>query len=222
MIQSTDQRPGCLGRILQALGLQPQGEPEPEHLPYHLVDDFLSPAELSFYHVLQQVVGEQATLSTKVSLGDLFYSKTGDRGENLRYRNKIDRKHVDFLLCDPQTMHPLMGIELDDASHNRQSRQERDAFVDQVFEAAGLPLVRVPAQASYAPREIAAQLESTRLGEDTVSNTNASEKAPLCPSCGIPMVVRTAKRGSHKGEQFYACPNYPECKELISIRQSTT
>lgn len=220
MTQSTDQRPGCLGRILTRLGLQPQGESEPEHLPYHLVDNFLSPAELSFYHVLRQVVGEQATLTTKVSLGDLFYPKTGDRGENLRYRNKIDRKHVDFLLCDPQTMHPLMGIELDDASHNRQSRQERDAFVDQVFEAADLPLVRVPAQASYAPREIAAQLESAKSSENPPPDTSAPdpEKAPLCPSCGIPMVVRTAKRGSHKGEQFYACPNYPECKELIPIR----
>jgi hypothetical protein len=168
------------------------------------------------------VVGEQAVLTTKVSLGDLFYPKTGDRGENLRYRNKIDRKHVDFLLCDPQTMHPLMGIELDDASHSRKSRQERDAFVDRVFEVAGLPLVRVPAQASYTPREIAAQLEGARLSENPPPDTSASEKAPLCPSCNIPMVVRTAKRGSHKGEQFYACPNYQECKELIPIRQSTT
>lgn len=217
MSETKEQHPGCLGRILQALGLQTQAKPEPE-LPYHLVEDFLSPAEVSFYHVLQQVVGQQATIITKVSLGDLFYAKTSDRGENLRYRNKIDRKHVDFLLCDPQTMQPLMGIELDDASHNRQSRQERDVFVNQVFEAAGLPLVRVPAQASYAPREVAAQLESTRLGEDTVSNRIASEKAPLCPSCGIPMLVRTAKRGSHKGEQFYACPNFPECMELIPIR----
>lgn len=217
MSETRDQRPGCLGRILQALGLQPQTETEPE-LPYHLVEDFLSPAELSFYHVLLQVVGEQVTISTKVSLGDLFYAKTGDRGENLRYRNKIDRKHVDFLLCDSKTMQPLMGIELDDASHNRQSRQERDVFVNQVFEAAGLPLVRVPAQASYAPREIAAQLEGARLRENPPPDISAPEKAPLCPSCNIPMVVRTAKRGSHKGEQFYACPNYPECKALIPIR----
>ena len=215
MSETRDQRPGCLGRILQSFGLQSQAKPASEQLPYHLVDDFLSPAEVSFYHVLRQVVVEQATISTKVSLGDLFYAKTGDRVENLRYRNKIDRKHVDFLLCDPGTMQPLMGIELDDASHNRQSRQERDVFVNQVFEVAGLPLVRVPAQASYAPREIAAQLESARLGRNSVPESSTPDKVPLCPSCSVPMVVRTAKRGSHKGEQFYACPNYPECKELI-------
>jgi len=218
MSETRDQRPGCLGRILQMFGLQPQAKPARKQLPYHRVDNFLSPAEVSFYHVLRQVVGEQAAISTKVSLGDLFYAKTGDRRENLRYRNKIDRKHVDFLLCDPQSMQPLMGIELDDVSHNRPARQARDEFVNRVFEAAGLPLMRVPAQASYAPREIAAQLESVRSGEDATAGKDAPEKGPVCPSCGVPMVVRSAKRGPYKGEQFYVCPNYPECKELIPIR----
>ncbi len=39
-------------------------------------------------------------------------------------------------------MRPLVGIELDDASHRRARRQRRDRFVDEVFAAAGLPLQR--------------------------------------------------------------------------------
>jgi len=214
---NSDERPGCLGSVLQLLGLQPQTAPQPEQLPYQLVDAFLSAAELSFYHVLRQVVQEQATICTKVSLGDLFYPKTADRGQNMRYRNKIDRKHVDFLLCDPQTMKPMVGIELDDASHQRADRTARDVFVDEVFATAGLPLVRVPAQASYAPREIMTQLESVGWGSVAAIVESASEGPPLCPACGVPMVIRTAKRGSHKGEQFYACPNYPDCREVMKI-----
>jgi len=38
--------------------------------PYHLRDNFLSNAEISFYHVVQTVVGETSQLFSKVSLGD--------------------------------------------------------------------------------------------------------------------------------------------------------
>ena len=114
---SQQEKAGCLGQFLQMLGLGDRPEPTEPLLPYHLKPDFLSPAELSLYHVLRSVVGGQATVLAKVRLGDLFYPKTGDRSENAQYRNKIDRKHVDFLLCEPQTMRPLTGIELDDASH---------------------------------------------------------------------------------------------------------
>ncbi|MFP4346417.1 MAG: DUF2726 domain-containing protein, partial [Anaerolineales bacterium] len=179
---------------------------------------FLSPAELSFYHVLRQVVGGRAVICAKVSLSDLFYAQTGDYGQNRGYNNRIDRKHVDFLLCDPQTMEPLAGVELDDASHRRSDRQERDAFVDGVFEVAGVPLVHVPAQAGYALREVTARLEGVGvLAAESPARVNDRSDPPQCPSCGIPMVLRTAQRGPHKGEQFYACSNYPECKELLPV-----
>ena len=36
---------------------------------------------------------------------------------------------------------------------------------------------------------------------------------PVCPKCGIPMVVRTAKRGAQQGNRFYGCANYPSCRQ---------
>jgi hypothetical protein len=45
---------------------------------------------------------------------------------------KVMKKHVDSLLCHSQTMLPQVLIELDDKSHERKDRQERDAFVDRV------------------------------------------------------------------------------------------
>lgn len=38
---------------------------------------------------------------------------------------------------------------------------------------------------------------------------------PLCRRCRVPMVLRTASRGKYKGQQFYGCPNYPECSEIV-------
>ena len=127
--------------------------------PYRVRDDFLSPAEHSFYQVLKTVVGPRVHICPKVSLSDLFFVKSSDAGEWRTYTNKIDRKHVDFVLCDPRTMAPVAGVELDDKSHQRADRKVRDAFVEGVFAAAGLALLRVPAKQGYQAQELSELVE---------------------------------------------------------------
>ncbi len=39
----------------------------------------------------------------------------------------------------------------------------------------------------------------------------------ICPKCGAEMVIRTAKKGSNAGNQFYGCSNYPSCKSILPI-----
>ena len=34
----------------------------------------------------------------------------------------------------------------------------------------------------------------------------------ICPKCGNPMVLRTAKRGRNTGNQFWGCSAYPKCR----------
>lgn len=43
--------------------------------------------------------------------------------------------------------------------------------------------------------------------------------APLCPRCGAPMVVRTARYGKRKGKAFWGCSNYrvTGCTGVINI-----
>lgn len=40
---------------------------------------------------------------------------------------------------------------------------------------------------------------------------------PLCPQCGSPMVIRTAKRGANAGGQFYGCTRFPKCRGTLPI-----
>ena len=117
--------------------------------PYRLHDDFLSPAEQNFMRLLRTATVEWAMMAPKVSLGDLFCAQTGDYSQNRVYREKIDRKHIDFLLYDPQTLRPILGVELDDKSHQRKDRRGRERSVNGVFTAAGLPTVHVPVRRSY-------------------------------------------------------------------------
>lgn len=36
--------------------------------------------------------------------------------------------------------------------------------------------------------------------------------SPLCPLCGSPMTIRTARKGTNAGSQFWGCPTFPDCK----------
>ena len=236
MATRTKQKQGCLSVIFPFLGRKttktifkasdynsPNDSPStvkpisPETLPYRVRDDFLSPAEFSFYKILSSLGGTRLTIQSKVRLADVFFVSRPN--ENMTYFSRIAQKHLDFLVCDSVTMKPLLGIELDDSSHMRDDRQERDDFVERVFQVAGLPLLRLPVQREYNTREVAAKIAP--LLKDKISPSTSSPETvkqesskPICPKCGIPMVLRTVSQGEHKGKQFYGCQNYPRCREM--------
>lgn len=189
--------------------------------PYFVRDDFLSPAEHNFYFVLKSVIADSALIFPKVSLGDLFYARVNDASEFRIYRNKIDRKHVDYLLCDPKTLKPVLGVELDDKSHRRGDRQARDEFVDNVFKAANLPLVRIPVKHSYSTKEIDEIVSPYFANTETLSSaptvTEDISASPQCPKCGSEMVLRTAKSGANHGKRFWGCSNFPHCRGIVNI-----
>jgi hypothetical protein len=186
--------------------------------PYHQVDEFISPAELNFFFNLKSVLGDSALIFSKVKLSDLFYAKTCDYGKNRSYNNRIDRKHIDFLLCDPKTLKPILGIELDDKSHQRADRRERDGFVNNVFQAAKLPLMHIPVQRSYSQNELKTKLSAYLPGgQNSKAQLEPVEaSSPSCPKCGSEMVLRTAKRGDNQGGKFWGCSRYPECRGIVA------
>lgn len=47
----------------------------------------------------------------------------------------------------------------------------------------------------------------------------ATNNAPLCPRCGAPMILRTAKKGANAGKQFYGCSTYPKCRGIVNISE---
>ncbi len=215
---ATNKKPGCASVIFPFLK-RSQKETTSKALPYRLRDDFLSPAEFSFYKVLSSLVGARLAIQSKVRLADIFF--VAHPNENVAFFNRIAQKHLDFLVCDAHTMKPVFGVELDDSSHKRNDRQERDEFVESICRVAGLPLLRLPVQREYNSKEIAAQILS--LLKDKVAIAAAPSQpetnqlvgsVPLCPKCGIPMVLRTVAQGEHKGKQFYGCQNYPRCHEM--------
>lgn len=180
-----------------------------------LREDFLSITELSFFRAAEIATRGRFTVLTKINLGDLFTSPTRDQGD----WNRISRKHVDFLICDAQTLKPLLGIELDDSSHARASAQKGDAVKDAAFTSAGLPLLRLPARRGYATTEINVLIDDAIGGRalPAVAEVAPPEQAPtpVCPRCGVSMVMRSGAKGRY--DSFYGCANYPRCRERKPI-----
>ena len=214
------EKSGCLSVVFPFLK-RSQKEATLKALPYRLRDDFLSPAEFSFYKVLSSLAGTRLTIQSKVRLADVFF--VARPNENIAYFNRIAQKHLDFLVCDSVAMKPLFGVELDNSSHKRNDRQERDDFVESVCKVAGLPLLRLPVQREYNSRDIAAQIApfvNEKVGVATPPQPEVNKQVdlvPLCPKCGIPMVLRTVAQGEHKGKQFYGCKKYPRCREIKPV-----
>lgn len=106
---------------------------------------YLTPREKQFYPYLKEVADTLGyTVSLKSRLGDLV---TGAHhqysSEGATELGKVQRKHVDFVLFDPESMEVKLIVELDDTTHDRQDRVNRDVFVDNVLEGTGYKILHV-------------------------------------------------------------------------------
>jgi hypothetical protein len=139
---------------------------------YRLRSVVFTPAERSFLGVVDGVLPEGISWLGKVRLGDVFTTRKGlTASQRASAWNRINQKHVDFLLVRMSDFAPLAGIELDDTSHDAEDRQDRDAFVDQVFRCGGIPLLHVAAQAAYNPNELRSKITALLAAPATPINT---------------------------------------------------
>lgn len=128
--------------------------------PFLITNSLLTKAEMNFYNVLKDVIdNEKEIICPKVRMIDVLWTKTYRVENKLTFINKVNRKHFDFVICDKETLKPLMAIELDDKSHEEESRKERDEFVDALFTDLKFKVVHVPVKYSYNVNEIKEKMD---------------------------------------------------------------
>ncbi len=216
-----------------------------EAFPYESCGVLFSPAERSFLGVLEQAIGPDFQLFGKIRLNDLICVRTGlPKASWQAAYNRIDRKHIDFVICRRDDFSVVAAIEFDDKSHARRDRVERDAFLDKAFAAAGIQLLRFPAQKGYVLEEVKGQLAAAVSPSQDFSTTptmpsetpkiegGTAERAvleeaspsaqveapvPTCQKCGTEMVKRKASKGKYAGQWFWACASFPKCRNITPI-----
>ncbi|MBI5936033.1 MAG: DUF2726 domain-containing protein [Chloroflexi bacterium] len=185
--------------------------------PYRLREHFLSVPEVALYRLLQKMTGEHYVVCPKVALTDIFTIIRPN--ENVHFYNKIFRKHVDFLLCDPKTLKPAIAVEMVKPIARNETRAN-DQFMEELFFSEGIPLVHVPLGENYDVNDL------VNLFTIAVSKTKnaprhapglVGDSVPMCPVCGKMMVLRIHRDGGKGGKKYYGCMDSPRCAGVVAV-----
>lgn len=190
-------------------------------MPYVKGDALFSNAEKHFLASLEKALKNEHRIFGKVRVADIVNTKQiSNRSKWQVAFNKIAMKHFDFVLCDRNSLDVLAVVELDDSSHQKKERQQRDRFIDELCSAVSLPLIRVKAKKVYDVLELrtiifnatgvsAASLLPTK--RDTSSpppySDSVKEGPQVCQTCSSKMVLRASG---------WDCTSFPPCSSKRS------
>jgi hypothetical protein len=98
--------------------------------------------EHSFYKILNEALGREYYILAQAHLSTFLAENVKGQNWKAAFRH-VNGKSVDFLLCDKQTLEPLLAIELDDKTHEQTGRILRDTEVERILASARVPLIRM-------------------------------------------------------------------------------
>jgi very-short-patch-repair endonuclease len=125
---------------------------------YNRKNFFLTRAEHECYDTLMLAVGNDYYVFAQVHLPTIVDHKIN--GQNwLGAFSHINGKSVDFVLCDKSYIAPKLAIELDDRTHERSDRIDRDREVERILRSAGVPLLRLDNHGKFDPVDLAQKIK---------------------------------------------------------------
>lgn len=101
---------------------------------YFAKSAMLTPTEIQYFQVLYSIIGDEYLIYPQINLASVIDKKGGGNFRTELFRN------VDFGVFD-YDYKPILLIEINDNSHFRSDRIERDEKVSQICKSAKLPLV---------------------------------------------------------------------------------
>lgn len=110
-------------------------QPEKQLAKYTVKATYISRQEWNFLQLLEEVAGDKYKVIPQVALNSVI-----DKLTQNAYRNELFRV-IDFLFVDKTSYAPKILIELNDSSHLKSDRIERDKKVADICGRAGMPLV---------------------------------------------------------------------------------
>jgi len=139
-------------------GKKDDDKEEPKKYQYKQKNFFMSRTEHECFDAILKAVGNGYHIFPQVHLSSIVDNKV--TGQNWKGAFKhISQKSVDFVLCDKAYISPKLAIELDDKTHERPDRIERDVEVERILKDAGLPLLRLENNGGFNPQELMRQIK---------------------------------------------------------------
>ena len=152
------------GIVLAALKGLSEREEEKEQPKYQYKkrNYFLTRAEHECFNSIVEAAGTDYYVFAQVHLPTLLDNKVVGQNWRGAFRH-ISEKSVDFVVCDRKYLSPKLAVELDDKTHERADRQERDKEVERILQDAGVPLLRLENHGSFNSNELALKIRELAL-----------------------------------------------------------
>lgn len=166
--QSTRSQPST--RATQKTALPEDKAKNPKTYLYKLNPALFTPTEVAFYQALRDAVEDHYLIFGKVRVADILSPRqTSTRSDWQGAFNKINAKHFDFVLCARESLNIVAAIELDDRSHDQPKRMQRDDFLNQAAQSAGLQLIRFSARSTYSAESLRRKLSKALAADQAES-----------------------------------------------------
>lgn len=105
----------------------------------------MTDTEVLFFAKLQQALPEYYIFS-QVQLSRIIKPSEDAGSDRSFWFNRICRQSVDYVIVARDAQTTLLAIELDDWTHDSQSRQKADEKKDKALASAGIPILRYHAE----------------------------------------------------------------------------
>ena len=110
------------------------------YLMYYTNKKIMTETEKNFYIELKKITDNlNMSIFPQIDLERLIKVKDN----NYSYRNRIKSRSIDFTIVNNNNYNVVCCIELDDKTHNKESRIKRDEFINELFKNVNINLIRV-------------------------------------------------------------------------------
>lgn len=121
---------------------------------YYAKSYVMTSRENECFKILNEIFSSKWFVMPQVHLSALLDYRVKGQNWNAAFRH-INGKSVDFVLIGKESYKVICVIELDDSTHSKPDRIERDVEIERMFKEARIPLARISKFESMTKPEIA-------------------------------------------------------------------
>lgn len=144
-----------IGKIKQAEGSNKNNSQiKKSQYKYYAKPYVMTSRENECFKILNEIFSSKWFVVPQVHLSALLDYRVKGQNWNAAFRH-INGKSVDFVLIGKESYKVICVIELDDSTHSRPHRIERDVEIERMFKEARIPLARISKFESMTKPEIA-------------------------------------------------------------------
>jgi len=121
---------------------------------YYAKSYVMTSRENECFKILNEVFSSKWFVIPQVHLSALLDYRVKGQNWNAAFRH-INGKSVDFVLIGKESYRVICAIELDDSTHNKPERKERDVEIERIFNQAKIPLARISKFEAMTKAELA-------------------------------------------------------------------